>query len=372
MTHAHQHPARTVSRTLRAGFTLVELLVTISIIVVLVSLITVAYSKIIGSAKSAANTSVVNAIGQGVESFRNDFASKPPPLITSPPNGSGPGGLGNASAGSFSVPQMLDDATDRALVIRDARYYSEWTLATYLLGNSDLNGDGVVTYSSPGNEQANLDDGHDGPGFRDPGPLLAWKRRESRGGDWVHEPAQTGRIYGPYLEPGFDEFIETVDLNGAPMQRFTDSYGNPIRYYRGYLTINPSKGTKDSLYMPSELFTPAAAEQLMREPGINGSGDEVAVQKFHAQNREVMTAEYTILAANDDPARWITGDGEQIRPYGDATIGKDQERRDIRLLTVAGIFGPFRTNDISPAADAGKIGFENWRDMIRTNVRYTP
>ncbi|GAB4546551.1 MAG: hypothetical protein Tsb0013_05520 [Phycisphaerales bacterium] len=368
MTHAS-----TTSQRSRAGLTLVELLVVITIIILLVGLITVGYTSIIAGARGAQNTAVVNALGQGVESFRSDFGGRTPPLVTRPPGGAAVSAGFNSR--EFVVPDMFDSITDRAREIRDARYYSEWTLGIYLLGNSDVNGDRQTTYSTPGNEQPNLDDGHDGPGFRDPGPILAWKRRDrSTNGLWEHIPSQTGRVYGPYLESGFDEFVETVDLNGSPVQRFVDSYGNPIRFYSGYLTIDPddtTKNVKDSFYMPPELMSEDAATELINAFPFDTTDGEF-LQRFNAKNREVLTADYVILAANDNPDNWSSDSGP-VRPYGDVTIMGSGEARSINLQdidTVNGpVYGPWSPGTLN---GPGRIGFENYRDMIKTNVRYTP
>ncbi|MEM1424816.1 MAG: prepilin-type N-terminal cleavage/methylation domain-containing protein, partial [Planctomycetota bacterium] len=234
MTHAlgtSRHPRR--------GLTLVELIVVVAIIIILVTIITAGYSTVTRSAKDAKNLAFVNSVGQGVEAFRLDFNDRIPPLVTTPPGGAS-AGLGNNLATSFAVPDMIDDFQDRAEAIREARYYSDLTLGIYLLGSSDLNGDGAINYSSPGNSVPNTDDGVDGPGYKDPGQILAWKRRDPADPSrWLHQPAQTGRTYGPYLEPGNDEFIENVSFNGAIVQQLVDSYGNPLRFYTGYPVRDP-------------------------------------------------------------------------------------------------------------------------------------
>lgn len=368
--------ART-SRIAQRGFTLVELLVSISIIVLLIGILFVAFSGILNAARSTANLAAVNSIGQGVETFRSDFNSKPPPLIIerSRGGGTGPTGSGNRA---IVIPEMFDTSTERADAIRNARYYSEWTLAAYLIGDSDLNGDGITTYSQPGNEQPNLDDGHDGPGFRDPGEILAWKRRSrtAGGGAWVHEPAQTGRVYGPYLEPGFEDFTEAVNEGNSTMLRFVDSYRNPIRYYRDFITRDQDKGEASSAFMPQELQTFAAAEKIIQEVGAGNPQYQFRLpfgtpgQELHALSREVLNAEYVILAANDDPTKYVAGDGSYIAPYGDEAIEQDGTRVRLDLIGTVQNPGPFVPSvlDADDKLSAGKT----WLEMIDSNLRFTP
>ena len=370
MTHANTTPRR--SHRARRGITLVELIVVISIILLLVGLITVGYSTVVQSARTAKNTAFVQSVGQGVEAFRADFANRLPPLVLDLPRGGS--ALGSAGQGAFVVADQFDDVTERAQRIRDARYNSEFTLGIYLLGTSDLNGDGQLNYTEQGAADVafNEDDGLDGPGFRDPGPILAWKRRDARSSQnprpWIHEPAQTGRTYGPYLEPGNDEFIRTVTNEGASVQQLVDSFGNPIRFYSGYLTIDPAKGTKSSFFAPPELMSSEAAKLFSNNSDPFPLGDDDFEQNFHAKNREMLNADYVILAANADPDNFRTNTGE-IQPFGDVLSLSNGSQRRIDLLGTVSTPIPWSEGSFN---DAGDVALDRWVEMIDSNLRYTP
>lgn len=361
--------ARITTRRTSRAFTLVELLVVITIIFILVGLVLYVASGAIGNARRTATIAAVNSIGQGVETFRSDFNGQAPPLITRVPRG----GFTNAADNSILVPEMLATGLERAEETRDARYFSEWTLGVFLLGTGDLNGDGTETYSTPGNPQPNLDDGHEGLGFRDPGPLLAWKRPVpgNPGARPAHQAARTGRVYGPYLETGLDDFVENVEVApGIYLPRLIDSWGNPIRFYSGYPTREPGKGYSTSIYMPQELNTTDAAKLIVEKYDFGLPflpGDDL--QELVTKNRSVLSSDYVILAAADDPQRWLDRNGGPVAPYGDVALDGNFDRIDLVLSGTAQSPSPFDPSLLNTTGDTAR---ENWRDMIESNVRYTP
>ncbi len=354
--------------TARAGFTLIELLASIAIIVLLIGIVIVAYSSLVGNAKTQASRAAVNALTQGVEAFKLDFNGKVPPLVTRPPRAPG-GGVGAVQPRAFTVPGIFQDPVARAQEARDAGYYSEWSLGVYLLGEGDINGDGTTTYTTPGNPADNRDDGVDGPGFRDPGQFLSWKRFDDAG-NLIHEPATTGRTYGPYIEGGAEDYLETVVVNNARMTRFVDAWGNPIRYYTGFQSVDPATGLKSSLFMPQELRSVRSAETLAsRYAGGLPTGADL--QSFTALDSATLNAEYVILAANDDPTRFLDIDGQSVAPFGDVGLDVDGRRTDFSLPGnfVSGMGPqPFDTSRIT----GDDYVADNYIEMLRTNIRSTP
>jgi prepilin-type N-terminal cleavage/methylation domain-containing protein len=162
------------SRRARGGFTLVELLVVIGIIVLLFSIAT---PIVITARRNAARVRMqadLNTIATGLEQYKKDFRDYPRPVI-----------------------DPANPATARQAV-----------LAWALVGPWQAAPDGT----NPG-------DGADGNGFR-----LQWDNTNKTG----------GRVWGPYVPP--DKFpVEIVSAADAgtpfPAAYLLDSYGSRIEYF---------------------------------------------------------------------------------------------------------------------------------------------
>jgi len=164
-TEAHAmtttHPIHTGTRGSRAAFTLVELLVAIAIIALLIGIVVAALFGAQAFARRAAGTAQLQTIASGLDTFRNDIGYLPP-LISAL----------NATTDAIETPETLAAREDTrakkrstlAQEYRNARYMSEWSLAAYLLGEGDLNGD-----SDTNPADLDKDDGKQGLGIRNPG-----------------------------------------------------------------------------------------------------------------------------------------------------------------------------------------------------------
>jgi len=279
----HRHPP---SR--RDAFTLVELLVVISIITILLALGAVALTTGRRSAIKQGAVAQLQRIDTALESFKNDFNDYPP-LVTI--DGKGP----------FDAPMANDrlyrpdyqQGNESASVIndrlRDNRFASKYSLAVYLLGIGDLNGDGMRNYSE--SDMPNEDDGLDGPGFRDIGKDKFWGLAQDPNRAGV---SNSGRTYGPYLDPAdLGDLLVEERLGGGTTGRYVinDPFGNPVLYYRNWTIRDDSPQRKPSiLRVPVEL-------RSLESLAAQRAGDDAAALDL---DRKLLGADYGLLSAGFD------------------------------------------------------------------------
>jgi prepilin-type N-terminal cleavage/methylation domain-containing protein len=194
------------------GFTLVELLVVIGIIVLLIGILLPVLSHTIRQANRTRIASDLNAISSALDVYKQAFGDYPRIIYsTSTPydgTGSGAAVLGKALLG-------LGGATNPTPVYASTPYTAGQIVGSGTASGPDYEATTTVpTGNAPPNAKywaaiplTTAADGADGPGFRIRGTQ--------------------GTVYGPYLQP--DKF-KTVGLAIA------DSYGNPILYF----AANPS------------------------------------------------------------------------------------------------------------------------------------
>ena len=252
MTTPTRHPV-SPSRT-SAGFTLVELLVAIAIIALLLGIVIAGMSGAISFARRAAGTAQLQALSQGIEAFNADMGFYPP-LISHLESAHGPIETPETLAAKETKANRNQKLADS---YREARYMSEWSLAAFLMGEGDLNGDG-------NDVEADLDkdDGKAGLGLRNPGESRAWKAA-----DGSHAPQLTGNTYGPYIDQGFvEKFLRRIPVefdsnakrivreDGGTQQymyQVVDAFDVPVRYYRGWITRDQNDAPTLDL-LPIEL-----------------------------------------------------------------------------------------------------------------------
>lgn len=276
----------------RRAFTLIELLVVIVIIGLLLGLLTVAFSGALSKSKNVATENLLRNIQTGVQQFENDF-NYLPPLID-----------GHKHA--------MEASDDPAKELRLHRYYSAYSLPLYLLGVGELAPDNGTSAA----QDPNRHDGHEGPGFRDPGPDRSWGGARERDTD-THRPTTTGRIYGPYIDvgdgsdvlrkaeardftvapdSGIDDFFADENDDGVgDLYVFQDRWGSAIRYYKGWPTREEINGTVQSSLrrVPIELRKPESIEQHMYAPHSVFGADPMLDQ-------EILRAPYALLSAGAD------------------------------------------------------------------------
>lgn len=302
-------------RATRSGFTLVELLVAVTIIAVLLTLLAVAVRGVVGMAQGSQTSSMLGTISQAITAFKGDFGYEPPLISSNAPN-----------AGGIRVPELLDNAADIRRDYRARRYHSQFSLPVYLLGMGNING--VTTESTetfPNSQPVGQDspnyrtfaahDGVPGPGLREPGKFRCWKVPSPVIGasfPYVHEPTLVGRTYGPYLDPQqMAKLIQPVEVISSPdwplrprgrfdpptkvfMYRLIDPRGGAIRYYRGYPLKDPVSGEASVKRVPVELReSGAVAADIAR-----GSGNYYP----RPEDRALMGSTYMLLAPNQQPA----------------------------------------------------------------------
>ncbi len=216
-----QHPGR--SRSSRAGFTLIEVVLVTVIILILAAFILVAIGRAIRGARGTADQFFMRSISVGVERFRQDFNFLPP-LVDDGLNS--PGGAPLITTGSASIrrPKLLwqqNNGNDFPLESPETNLSPPTTL-TGFYGNanstvpraSSLSLSYYLLGTLPG-----AVDGVDGPGFTRP---LA------DGGFSL-----TGSKYPPAFD--FANSTERLigDGSGVPERtRLVDRYGLPILYVR--------------------------------------------------------------------------------------------------------------------------------------------
>ncbi len=358
MTTTHHNHSGT--RTRRGAFTLVELLVAIAIIALLIGIVIAGLFGAQAFARRAAGAAQLQTIAQALDTFNNDLGFYPP-LISQL----------NTSTGAIETPETIaaqqtkaNRRSTLAQAYREARYMSEWSIAAYLLGQGDLNGD---TDSVPAD--LDKDDGKQGLGIRNPGESRAWK---NPGGD--HAPQITGRDYGPYLDPGFvTKFLRRVpvkydntskrivrDDSGTRqfMYQLVDANDVPVRYYQGWVTRDDND-QPTLTRLPIELRTAAGVENQM-DTGSAPIEPE----------RNLMTAAYGLLSAGDRADRYIDSNGDPIAPFGDVVFGIGQAPDYLQ----ADSNGVFQDQSASPL-DPGTLPADQQSTLLKflkSNIRYLP
>lgn len=282
----------------RPGFTVVEMLVTLAIIITLVGLLLVGLTQASGAAQRAQTKFLLNSMASGLAQFKGDHGYLPPVL-------------GDASAwGGTGTPDTLP-GWSRDLIpspfcsnCPNVDYRQDWYSVTspaeYLLGYGDRTSDGYgivgsfsqVAQGSPGAiESPPL-------GYRAPGldgvwgavlnpnpqgigtPGLFSSRNPGGAGLRPEFSPQNpplanndvrirGRIYGPYLELKDDNLLGGLRPDGTIARPEDEDYairpkvildywGTPIRYYRTAY-VNPDPSTEIYGTGVSELSTVFAA-----------------------------------------------------------------------------------------------------------------
>jgi len=269
---ANMHSTR---RTIRRGFTLIEMLMVIAIIALLVGLLIVALGHVRRTGELASTEKLMRSIDMGLAQFKEDHGFLPPLLDDTIANG----------AGKDLLPYPIDRS-------KNIDYYSVLTLAPYLVGVGDLNGDGNVDQ---------YDDGVEGAGFRDPGIDQAWgytfsgTNGRGRKAYWQSKEKMMGtpptrqipgKVFGPYLQVSGDKEIlyarnrAGVELREPELFAIHDYWGGSIRYYRNWpKVIPPDRRLEDYLFACFGSLKP----------------DEV--ESFRTQAR---SAEYIIMSTGPD------------------------------------------------------------------------
>ncbi len=277
-------PHPTLARRLAPrGFTIVELLVVVAIIVMLLGVLLVALNVAARRAQAANSQVFLSSISQAITRFEADIGYLPPVLGRASANPSSGVGLGRdllmPPAWTVNSGSGQPDATSIA-ALQD--WYSYTSLPEYLLGYGDRFADGYGAMGTLPPSPANSPGAKEIPllGIRSPGTDGVWGAlvnpanfptaqgrfvgRNNTGLPFASASAGNGvaiqgKVYGPYIDLKDDSMlgaINGVDSQGEPIivragevpnfdalpKVFLDYWGNPIQYYRKPYAFADLKG----------------------------------------------------------------------------------------------------------------------------------
>jgi type II secretory pathway pseudopilin PulG len=219
-----------------AGFTIIELLVVVAIIIVLVGLLVVAVNAASRTAQKTSTASLMNAVSKGLERFKNDIGYYPPVLHA----------LGAPVAPADNLRGLLNGPAQGSgtYQVDIQNWYSLTSLADYTIGWDIGENDGYG-YASQQETPAT--------GIRHPDTDGVWTATITTPADGslaARSPMFTGKKYGPYIELDDPNLLASTDgtfdslgnlrtfFPGDPMYNpagpmvLCDYWGVPIRYYR--------------------------------------------------------------------------------------------------------------------------------------------
>lgn len=239
------------------GFTIVELLITMAMIILLLSILTVAIASATRTSQSANTRALMNSIKQALARFKADVGYYPPVLGTTNPNPPAPNDVRN-----LLTPPDPTSGSYRGDI---QEWFSFTALADYLIGygHHEQDGYGVVPNNPPIRD---WDQEVPALGIRHPGRDGAWGATHNggatggvgdrmrngliRGSEFAPFPIDQGKVYGPYLELKDERLMAftdgTISSDGKldvyfPGERLynpddpmviVDYWGRPIRFYR--------------------------------------------------------------------------------------------------------------------------------------------
>jgi type II secretory pathway pseudopilin PulG len=322
-------------RRLRRGFTVVEMLVTVAIIITLVGILVVGLSQASGAAQRAKTKFLMNSMASGFAQFKGDHGYLPPVLGDNGTPNNYPGWSRDVLGSPFC------NGCDN-IGLRQS-WFSVTTPAEYLLGYGDRTADGYgivgditqVDEQSPGYlESPPL-------GYRAPGADGAWgavfnpnlagigvgtfsRRNPGNAGLEPQLNPQSlptgnndklirGRIYGPYLELKDANLLGGLRPDGTISRPEDDDYdlrpkvildywGTPIRYYRRpYLGFDPSVDVSDQFTL-GDVFALrpwefAASE--VAEGAADVTGDRATTPGLKAAGFALLSAGANRRTVND-------------------------------------------------------------------------
>jgi type II secretory pathway pseudopilin PulG len=273
--------ARSNPRPSPRGFSIVELLVVIGIIVALLGILVVALNIASRRAQSAKTQFLLTTLVQGTAKFKIDIGYDPPVLGRTPTGFSQGEGLLRDLIGPPGWSVGADGEPNAASVSNWQNWYSITSLPEYLLGYGDrgVDGYGVAgSLSTAGNTPGSKES--PALGFRSPGEDGVWGAllnprggqqgngrfgsRNPFGGSNAAEYSNRnakileGKVFGPYIDLKDTSILgglKGLDSTGAPIivasddpqfdtlpKVFIDYWGNPIRYYRRAYATGDLKG----------------------------------------------------------------------------------------------------------------------------------
>ncbi|MEE9131571.1 MAG: type II secretion system protein [Phycisphaerales bacterium] len=326
---------RNMARRIRGGFTIVELLIVIAMIILLLSILVVAVNRAGRTAQITNTRALMNSISQALVRFKEDVGYYPPVLAPEDP-------LNPVDADEFRNLKYRFTGNLSNYEAEVQHWFSYTSLAEYLLGY----GEGV----EDGYGYANFDETPT-TGIRDPGPDGLWGGSVDRNGDGTidlddRNPPIEGKRYGPYLQLKDERLLGSTDgsmdsfgnLNVYfPGERnydpddpkvITDYWGRPIRYYRTVYKPGAIKYPFRAAVLGD--FTPTLADVFVLRPWevTSGAESDSTILDFlddGTASYELKTAASALFSpgpdrSQDETTRFDANDGD-----GDEISGENED-----------------------------------------------
>ncbi|MHC4428057.1 MAG: type II secretion system protein [Planctomycetota bacterium] len=265
------------------GFTIVELLIVIAVIIMLMGILIVAINAATRTAQGTNTRALMSSMKQALVRFKGDIGYLPPVLgntteaiiddpvdhglrkLFDPRGGGVPPTWGD---GDDVLPEKPDGTENGAYRENIQNWYSVTSLAEYLLGYGHHQQDGYGFIPNDLPDGGSFPEERPALGIRDPGHDGVWGATVNFNADGglasrmegVSESVDIGKVYGPYLELRDEQAVAGVEWNPSKQdfdvfypgdsnydphgpKILLDYWGKPIRYYR-------------RLYSPGDLRSP--------------------------------------------------------------------------------------------------------------------
>jgi len=284
---------RARARLSARGFTIMEMMATLIVIGVLISLLLVAISGVVDSARGAADRQSLMGMRIAIDQFETEFGFLPPLVNDGPPLSPGlddgpvdPNGRVVVRDAAFLTGRLPSGAEDPDIIVDngDSGYsdkrYSKVSLPYYLSGASSAD--------TPGGEPI---DGVDGAGFRTPLQTGGFDPAGRRYGPlYDMESSRIARSYFnqlEFLEHG-EPVLNNIQRNRPEVVAYIDRNGRAFRYYRWINSDPPADASELGEFMnvPRILLDPWKWSD-MNASAASGSA-------------EIAGARYAIIGAGRD------------------------------------------------------------------------
>jgi len=224
------------SRPVRKGFTLAEILTTLAVVAVLLSLLIPALNTVRKKAQVVKQQAQFHGIEVGLEAFRADWGDYPPSEY--------PGDFDVEKGSGFSAPcTCASQRLAEALIGRDGLGFHQ-SSEFRALGLADVNGDGIldpVPNAAPGIYNAASGVTLSGSG----GVQTVEQNLAARKGPYLEVETANAVMFSKYYAPDrIDDTYVLADAFPKKMKRSGVELGMPILYYRA----NPGRIGNDPAY----------------------------------------------------------------------------------------------------------------------------
>ena len=340
MTMTNTPPAQNVPRRCRggAGFTLIEILVVVGIIVILVSVLVPLVGRAMRQAKQTRTAADMGSIGTALEAFKADHGDYPRPEPGA--RGSGAALLGRYLFGPYG------DGVERGKTTLDDQDPPEYAGGKqYLPGDAVRNG-GQAT--SPTFAAVRPTTSAPPTGALQSGTNYDWAPLAAN--DGIDGPGlsmrQGGKKFGPYLQEGKFKFrgLAVLDGNDNPILYFPGRPGqggdltgvgakpDNAYVYRSSLAARPTMkydadDNLDAFRRDGEANNESALRRIRAMLGDYGNADDDQAVIETDKNEQVLTeAPYLLWAAGPDgffgPTEITDGQADADRQRNQANVGR--------------------------------------------------